>query len=132
MFVFENTPDWNCDSVRFHGSQEKNDMTIDVVIVGVKKANRIIRTNWASPHWCPLCLMYVNGVSDFPNMIAEKTIMHTYGNPIWNSTWNEQDLFIGTRNSKFIRKCSPPPPPAPQAHPVAPGLVHALCRGVPG
>ena len=34
---------------------------------------------------CQLCLLYVNGVYDFPNIIAEKTIQHTHGNPIWNS-----------------------------------------------
>ena len=55
---------------------------------------------------CQLCLLYVNGVYDFPNIIAEKTIQHTHGNPIWNSKWNVQNLYIGTRNSEFVRKFS--------------------------
>lgn len=82
--------DCNCNSRQYF--KKIKDTTIEY------KSNAI--------HWCPLCLMYVNGIYDFPDIIAKEHIHHSYRNPIWESMWNVQSLYMGNGNTEFVNKFS--------------------------
>ena len=53
-------------------------------------------------HWCPKCYMFANCI--FASSLVQEHIhiRHSSSSPYWKSSWNIQDLSIGTSNSQFI------------------------------
>lgn len=53
--------------------------------------------------WCPMCLMYINGLYDTSLVIDSFNISHSYSNPIWGSDWNVKNLYMGDSTTDFVR-----------------------------
>ncbi len=52
--------------------------------------------------WCPKCSMFANGISSSGLVMNKIHIRHSYSNSYWTSSWNIQNLFLGTSYSSFI------------------------------
>lgn len=51
--------------------------------------------------WCCKCSLFANGIFSCGLIIDKVHIHHAYSSPYWMSSWNIQDLYLGTSTSRF-------------------------------
>lgn len=56
--------------------------------------------------WCPACHMYLEGLHDSSLVIADKEVSHSYFNPILDSRFDVQRLYLGSDKTEFARRFS--------------------------
>lgn len=53
--------------------------------------------------WCAKCHMFACGLYNSPLLKDSCRVSHSYSNPIWRSDWNIRDLYLGERDSSFVK-----------------------------